>query len=829
MSLLRKKLERERLARKQAENILESKALELYSANESLLKLNKNLEQEIASRTKSLAESEQRYRILVEQATDLIYNIDKDGHFLYVNSIGIERFGYKDGDILGKNFLEFIPAEDSEKEYAYYRAFRESNQLNDYHEFRTKASDGTIFWLGQNVSKVFTENNDFYFTALARDITQRKMAESALTQAQLSLQKSEIKYRSIIQNMELGLLEVDTNGNILRVYDRFNKMLGYEGDELVGKNANSTLLVEGYEKVLKQEDSKRLKGETGVYEVKLLKKDGKEIWVLISGAPFYSVKGDVIGSIGVHYDITDRKELQDQLEIANLKAIKAQQAEKAFLANMSHEIRTPLNAIIGMSHLLLDTKLDSEQKDYLEVLSSSTHILKSLISDILDISKIDAGSLDVQKKAFDLKKLCEKLIAIFKVQNESKDVQYILDFDENIASALISDRQLINQILLNLLSNATKFTNTGTIKLEIKELQKENDQFVTLQFAVIDTGIGISEEDCRLIFEEFKQANSQIREKYGGTGLGLTISNQLVKILGGKLQVVSSQNIGSTFSFNLKIQISESPLVQIAETRQFIAHNNSEYQILIVDDNAMNVKYISSLLKKWKLEFDICENGKEAFEMSMKKAYDLIFMDLQMPIMDGFEATQLIRSESSLNQNSPIVALTASTFLSKKRLALKAGMSDFLSKPFTPDQLSAVIDRYLTSIPDSSENQEKFSFSDKIDRNYLQNAYEQDLEYALDMFQTFLDIIDDEMLLIKDTLKHKKQLEIKKSLHRIKPTFKMVGLSPLFNDIESVEKKLSQSESINLSEWFDQFNISLNNRIPLIEQEIKRMKSWLNN
>ncbi len=830
LALLKRKLERERLARKQAENILESKALELFNANESLQKLNQNLELQIESRTKSLAASEQRYRMLVEQAKDLIYNIDKEGYFLYVNSIGIQQFGYADEDIIGKRFLDFMPEEDHSTAVQYYEQFKDSSESTDYHEYRVKSADGRIFWLGQNVTKVFTEEGDYFFTAVARDITKRKMAEFALEQAQLSLRKSEIKYRSIIENMELGLMEVNTDGTILRIYDRFNQMLGYTGDELVGKNANEILLVKGFEKVLEQQDSNRLKGETGVYEVKLHKKDGSEIWVLISGAPFYDEHGQVTGSIGVHYNITDRKELQAELEIAKRKAVRAQQAEKAFLANMSHEIRTPLNAIIGMSHLLQDTPLNPEQKDYLEVLSSSTHLLKSLISDILDISKIDAGSLDVQMKAFQLKVLAEKLISIFKSQNDNSSVQYILDYDDKIHHSLISDHQLINQVLLNLLSNASKFTNEGSITLSIQKVANNTENHQTIRFSIIDTGIGISEEDCRLIFEEFKQANATIRAKYGGTGLGLTISNQLVKLLGGSLQVQSKEQQGSTFSFDLTLETSTETVPVLSVNQPLKAKDgHQEHSILIVEDNAMNLKYISSLLNKWNLSYEICENGKEAFDKAMKQPFDIIFMDLQMPIMDGFEATQCIRSESKLNKNTPIIALTASTFLSKKRLALKAGMSDFLSKPFTPDQLSGIIDQYLYRQEATPVQQKIFHFSENLDQNYLNQAYGQDLEYALDMFQTFMEIIEDEMILISDTIEKSEKEAIKKSLHRMKPTFKMVGLSNIFNNIEQLEQDIENQSSQEIKQWFTQFKQTLQTQLPFIEQEIKHIQSWLNN
>ena len=827
ISLLKKKIARERAARKQAEEILESKALELFEANDSLKQLNQNLEIKIAKRTSSLAASELRYRALVEQAKDLIYNIDDEGYFMYVNSIGIKRFGYTEEYIIGKRYIDFIPKDDVPKEFEYYTKMRDDGLASDYHEFRVKSKDGSIFWLGQNVNKVVNDDGTFFYTAIARDITQRKETEKELEIAKLELEKSEIKYRSIIENMDLGLMEVDTDGNILRVYDKFYDMLDYEEGDLIGRSANEALLVEGYEEVLNEQDANRLKGETGVYEAKIKKKDGSEIWVLISGAPFYNENGEVAGSIGVHYDITDRKELEEELEVARRKAVKAQQAEKLFLANMSHEIRTPLNAIIGMSHLLMDTNLNDEQQDLLEALTSSADILKSLISDILDISKIDAGSLDIQQKPFDLHRNVNLLLTAFALQKKNSKVDFASEVDPRIDYMLISDPQLLNQVLLNLLSNAQKFTDEGKVELTIKVIN-EIGELVTVRFQVKDSGIGISTEDISFIFNEFKQANASIRSKYGGTGLGLSISNQLVKLLGGELKVDSIIGKGSAFYFDLELKKSSEKRDESSTKSSIETFKGQHVNILIVEDNKMNIKYITTLFRKWNLDFDVCFNGIEACDITAEKKFDLIFMDLQMPEMDGFEATQIIRSRSNDNQNVPIVALTASTFLSKKRLALKAGMSDFLSKPFTPDQVSEIISKYISKNTSLKKEKIGFRFSEELDVDYLTQAYEDDSLYAFEMFQTFLEILDDEMILIRTALETDNRNDIKKKLHRIKPTFTMVGLKSISDQIEAMEKRLVNQGEVNLKDWYQDLEKQIHGYVPILKQEVEKLSKWQN-
>lgn len=826
--LLKKKLVREIAARKEAERILEFKARELFEANDSLKTLNQNLEKEVVNRTQSLKESEYRYRILVEQAQDLIYNIDSEGYFMYVNSVGLEKFGYQEHNIIGKRYLEFILPEDKQSEFAYYTNVKNEGLKSDYHEYRIISKEGDVFWLGQNVNRIEQDDGIFFYTAVARDITKRKKIEKALEVANLELEKSEFKYRSIIENMDLGLMEVDTKGIIVKVYDMFCNMTGYKKEDLIGKQANDTLLVRGYEDILDEQDNNRIKGESGVYETKIKKKDGSEIWVLISGAPFYDEKGKVIGSIGVHYDITARKNLEHELEIARRKAVKAQQAEKAFLANMSHEIRTPLNAIIGMSHLLLDTTLDNDQKGYLNALSSSTNILKSLISDILDISKIDAGSIEVHNKPTNIKESINQLITTFSLQYRDYNVKYISNVDNKINDILLCDLQLLNQILLNLLSNAQKFTESGTIELSV-QLVTEELESLWLKFEIKDTGIGVPKEDLVSIFSEFKQANAAIRSKYGGTGLGLSISMQLVNLLGGELLVDSKSGIGSNFYFTLKFEKTENNIPPDNLRPISTEFHSKDNKILIVEDNKMNLIYKTSLLKKWNLNYEVCHNGLEACEICEKQKFDLILMDLHMPIMDGFEATQAIRGSTNENRNTPIIALTASTFLSKKRLALKAGMTDFLSKPFTPNQISEIISRYLIKKEIVNFTNKPFIFSEKLDTTYLYETYGNDSSYALEMFQTFLEIIDDELLILRDALDQDDQNDIKRKLHRIKPTFSMVGLRLISERIETLEKRITNQEDIDLKKWYILIENEIISQIPILQEEVKKLEEWLKN
>ncbi|MEN9610180.1 MAG: hypothetical protein RLZZ628_994 [Bacteroidota bacterium] len=527
-----------------------------------------------------------------------------------------------------------------------------------------------------------------------------------------------------------------------------------------------------------------------------------------------------------------------QFQAAKHRAEAAEEAQKRFLANMSHEIRTPLNAIIGMAHLLYDTRPTVQQLDYLNVIKDSGNHLHNLISDILDYSKIEAGKMEIQAKPFDLIGLVKTLQKTFQLKVEGKPIRVEAFVDTELEGWVIGDAVLLNQILINLLSNAEKFTDKGKIGVRVGLADKTEKDYL-VEFEVYDTGIGMEADELPRIFEDFQQLDNELKIKYKGTGLGLTITRKLLELQGGTIDVQSRKGRGTTFLFTLKYQKTVNPLaIAVQAPEETTQLPISTGKILIAEDNQMNLKYLTGLLRKWELEYDIALNGKEATEFAAAHPYSLILMDIQMPIMDGNEATLVIRNTRNPNMNVPIIALTASALLDRKARAAATGMTDFVTKPFNPTQLLEKLHQYLpkkdsktvvaeAEMVEMNDNNAVFSFDKRLDIAFLNDFYEGDWEHACEMFDIFLTGSLKDLNELSPALKAADWKQMASLAHKLKPTFAMVGLTQITQYVENLEKSVKQ-EQPNI-----QITASLLNRIllevnrfkPILEQELLHLKS----
>ena len=432
-----------------------------------------------------------------------------------------------------------------------------------------------------------------------------------------------------------------------------------------------------------------------IIEEKILDHLGNMSWVETLRAPILDYQGNVLGTVGFSQDISARKQFEAQTEALN-------QSKSNFLANMSHEIRTPMNGIIGLSRLALKKEISEEVQNYLEKIYSSSNELLTIINSILDFTKLESNGFSLDNTYFNLNSLLENVDDLFEHnKQEASSTRFSINVFADVPRDLIGDATKLRQVLINLLSNATKFTAHGDIFTTIT-LKSQFRDTVALSFTVRDTGIGMTDDQLKRLFQPFSQADSSITRNYGGTGLGLVICKQLVELMGGTIHVSSIYGEGSTFEFTVPFTIAPSQVTLLNKPKPFSAtpHFNA-HRILLVEDNEINQIVAEELLTSMGLIVEIANNGKEGVERALTQSFDLIFMDIQMPIMDGFTATQRIRAESSL-QNTPIIAMTAHAMEGDLEKSLAVGMNAHLTKPIDIDKLVAVLNQWFIDTQDES-------------------------------------------------------------------------------------------------------------------------------
>ncbi len=539
--------------------------------------------------------SEARYKGIFDNSLALICTHDLNGVILDMNKASVDTFEYTREELLGLSLQRLIP-EDKQADFetSYLNVIREQGKAEGIMVALNK--QGKKIYLLYHNYLVSNDTEQPYVIGFSQDITARFDAERAL-------KKSEEKYRGIIANMNLGLMETDKYQRIIYANNSFCDMSGYDPPELTGGNAAELFWKDDTSVSNSAVMKRREQGISDAYELKTRNKKGEVKWWLISGAPSFDEKGKFFGSIGIYLDITRQKTLELELRKAKSDAELSAQAKEIFLANISHEIRTPMNAILGIGSLLNKTHLGTQQKFYLNIINNAANNLLVIINDLLDFSKIEAGKLSLEHIGIDLEATIRNAIQILNHKAEEKGLLLSCSFAKGIAPVLIGDPYRINQVLMNFMSNSLKFTENGKVTISC-ELISEDEESQEVEFKISDTGIGMSKEFMSNLFGKFSQEDESITRKFGGTGLGMSISKQLIELMGGSIKVESTKNVGTTISFSIRFPKGNPEDLPEKQSNTIDALVLKGKRILLVEDNDMNRLLATTILRQYGAEIE---------------------------------------------------------------------------------------------------------------------------------------------------------------------------------------------------------------------------------
>jgi len=518
------------------------------------------------------------------------------------------------------------------------------------------------------------------------DIAERRRTEDAL-------HESENRYRRIVETSLEGIVSVDTRYVTTYANDRIADMLGYEKEALLGRKLTDFMPPDQLPNP--EQEAELMSGHDHTYERCFRKRDGEELWTLISPCGMFDEQGQFTGSFAMVTDITERKRAEMQLLEMKNRAEAANKAKSEFLANMSHEIRTPLNGIMGMLQLVEMTELDDKQQDYIQTAQKSSQRLSRLLSDILDLSRIEAGKFFLCELEFSVKRLKYSLTELLGVAAEDKGLVLEFHIDDRIPAILKGDEHRLLQILFNLVGNAIKFTESGVIRVEVVPLPHAAEDHALLLFIVSDTGIGIADHKMIEIFEPFVQGEDSLTKRFQGAGLGLSIVQKLVKLMGGSLSVDSAEGEGTAIYLSLPFQLPEHR-DQAKHGERSPGAAGARFRVLFAEDDEVSLKAGKQMLETFGYAaVTTAKDGKEALRILSEHDFDLILMDVQMPVMDGVEATKRIRTSPEFKDkaHTPIIALTAYAMRGDREKFLAAGMNDYISKPVEMEDLREAIEK----------------------------------------------------------------------------------------------------------------------------------------
>lgn len=661
-----------------------------------------------------LRESEEEIRSILHAAPDAIISIDSSGRIRSINPAAELMFGYPGIKLAGLHVSQLMPGltgEQLEELVAEGQNVRSATGADMGREYFARRSSGQQFPVEIRVSEVRHFDHSTY-TGIVRDISSRKAVERQLAATTSRLE-------SVLDAAtQVSIIATDTRG-LITVFNRGAElMLGYAAEEVIGRETPAIIHVEEEVTARSAQLTEELGREIAGFETFVayaregkfdqrewtyVRKDGSRFTVDLTVTAVHNADGDLIGFLGVAADVTERNAAQQAIIQAKEAAEQASQAKSDFLANISHEIRTPMNGILGMCELLESSPLSDEQTNYVRTLKTCGEALLEIINEVLDFSKIEAGRIELDPVPFSLRKFISESLQTLVYTAENKGIRLGWNVAEGIPDRLVGDFVRLRQILLNLVGNAVKFTSEGRVEVDV-QCGEVDDRNVEIEIVVVDSGIGIPTAKQREIFEPFAQADSSTTRHYGGTGLGLSIVSRLVEAMQGTLSLESVVGEGTTFRIRLSFERDQEEFVAPDAERfsagacesEAIRHEPQGLRLLVAEDNPINQYYVRHLLEAAGHRVALAHNGQQAVELFQKESFDLILMDVQMPVMDGFQAVAAIRElEKSVGRHTPIVALTAHAGRDYELRCREHGFDEYVAKPFRAQTLNTIMAQLL--------------------------------------------------------------------------------------------------------------------------------------
>jgi len=644
----------------------------------------------------TLEKREERWRYALEGGEVGVWDVNDETGEAYYSPIWKSMLGYEDHEIGNRNedWESRIHPEDRESVFLEIREERAQRSPISKHEHRLRCKDGSYKWilsLGKSIERA-PDGRSLRSVGVHIDIGERKRIEESLKQREQEL-------RVILETTKDGFYTTDKNGQFLSANEAFLHMVGYTLKELLALRFADLSAFQTEEEI----NARNQRIETNgfeVFETRLRLKNKKSAFFEIS-ASFLTHSQKIICFCR---DTTERHTMEEQLRLAKQQAEEANQAKTRFLSTMSHELRNPLNSILGFTELLFDSSLTQEQRKFTQYISSSSRLLLDIIGEVLDISKIEAGKMDLAPLPNDLRKVCAEIVQLNLLRAKEKGIELRMKFDERLPESMVFDALRLRQVLMNLIGNAVKFTSVGGVSLRVAlkdPKRQDGKQFV--QFEIEDSGIGMTEEARRRVFSEYEQADSTISRQYGGTGLGLSISKRILNLMEASLQVKSIPGVGSVFSFAIPLIIPEVRPKKEADAKAskkptFESDLKKKIHVLLVEDEPVNLFLAKKLLEKVSpdIGIDQATNGEEALENFLRAQPDIIFMDIHMPILDGYQTTAKIRHfEETIGGRVPIIGVTAITGKQQIEECYSSGMDDVLLKPLSAVAFEEVLRKWI--------------------------------------------------------------------------------------------------------------------------------------